>query len=144
MKVSEPPIIVEETFNVKKEIVWQAITQPSQMRQWFFEQMEDFKAEVGFKTNFLVTNEGREFPHHWEIMEVVLNKKLVYNWKYPNYSGNSYVIFELEESENTTKLILTTRVTEDFPDEIPEFKRESCVGGWNYFIKDRLKSYLQH
>jgi hypothetical protein len=38
--------------------------------------------------------------------------------------------------------VLTVEVLEDFPDDIPEFRRESCIGGWNYFINHRLKEYL--
>jgi len=40
-------------------------------------------------------------------------------------------------------LTLTTQITEDFDDSIPEFKRESCIGGWNYFLKERLFNYLK-
>jgi len=39
-------------------------------------------------------------------------------------------------------VVLSTEVLEDYPDDIPEFKRESGLGGWNYFIKDRLYNYL--
>jgi len=37
---------------------------------------------------------------------------------------------------------LSTEISESFPLDIPEFKRESCVEGWTYFIKKRLKEYL--
>jgi hypothetical protein len=33
-------------------------------------------------------------------------------------------------------------VVEDFPDDIPEFDRESCQSGWNYLISESLSSYL--
>jgi hypothetical protein len=49
----------------------------------------------------------------------------------------------LDKLGNLTKLTLTARVVEDFDDSIPEFKRESCVAGWNYFIKERLSDYLE-
>ena len=69
----------------------------------------------------------------------------MYNWRYEGYEGNSFVTFHLSEiNSHLTELKLTTKVTEDFPDDIPEFKRESCVGGWNYFIKDRLSEYLKN
>jgi len=143
MKTSEPPIIIEESYNISKETVWKAITEPQQMRQWYFEQMSDFKAEVGFKTSFMVQNEGRDFPHDWTVTDVIPEKKITYNWKIPNYLGDSFVTFELNELNNTTTLTLTNTVVEDFPDDIPEFKRESGVAGWNYFLKERLKAYLE-
>lgn len=44
---------------------------------------------------------------------------------------------------SNSKLILTHQVTETFPQNIEEFKRESCTGGWNWFIKKSLKEYLE-
>ena len=32
---------------------------------------------------------------------------------------------------------------EDFPDDIPEFKRESDVEGWTFFISKSLKEFLE-
>ncbi len=64
MKKGDDPIIVEQFFNRSIESVWKAITEVEQMRQWFFE-------------------------------------------------------------------------------NIPEFKRESCIEGWTYFIKKRLKEFLE-
>ena len=53
------------------------------------------------------------------------------------------VAFELFEEDDSTRLNLTHRVTESFPDDIPEFKRESGLAGWNYFIKTSLKEFLE-
>jgi len=41
------------------------------------------------------------------------------------------------------KLILTHKVEESFPDDIPEFSRESGFGGWKFFIKKSLKEFLE-
>ena len=51
--------------------------------------------------------------------------------------------FELFEEDKMTKLILTHQVLEDFPDDIPEFKRESGVEGWTFFINKSLKEFLE-
>ena len=123
------PIVVEQTFNTTIKIVWSAITEIDQMRQWFFNNIEDFKAEIGFKTQFNVTSEKRNFLHLWTITEVEPFKKIVYNWKYKEYSGNSFVYFELFEEKNKTKLKVTSIVTEAFPKNIPEFEPESCRAG---------------
>ena len=142
MKVHEPIIEVKQNFNTSIETVWNAITNVNEMRLWFFDNIPEFEPVVGFKTKFTVTNEKRVFPHLWEVTEVISFQKIVYNWKYEGYPGNSYVTFNLSEENNQTVLTLTTKVVEDFPDEIPEFKRESCVSGWNYFIKSNLVNYL--
>ncbi len=135
-------VIVEQTFNTSINRVWDAITNVEQMRQWFFENIKSFKPEVGFSTKFNVQSQDRDFIHLWELTEVLVKKRIVYNWKYEGYPGDSFVTFELFEQENGTKLRLTHEVTENFPADIPEFSRESCTEGWNYFIKNRLKEFL--
>lgn len=144
MKINEEQVIVEETFNASIESVWDSITIIDQMRQWYFENIPSFEAEVGFETQFNVENDGRNFPHMWKVTEVVPNKKITYTWKFDGYSGDSFVEFELFEQSNQTKLKLSVTVLEDFPEDIPEFTRESCIGGWEFFIKNRLKDFLEN
>ncbi len=143
MKTNESPIIVEQTFDKAIEVVWQAITDIDHMHQWYFENIPSFKTEVGFKTQFTVISEGRNFLHMWEITEVVPSKRIAYSWKYKEYAGEGLVVFELSVYNDLTKLKLTNSVLESFPDDIPEFKRESCISGWEYFIQFRLKEYLE-
>ncbi|MEM6686139.1 MAG: SRPBCC domain-containing protein [Bacteroidota bacterium] len=142
MKTSEPPVIVSQNFSKSIATVWNAITDVDQMRQWFFDNIPDFKAEVGFQTQFNVKAPSRDFMHLWAITEVIPQQKIVYNWKYEDLTGDSFVTFELEENNNLTKLTVTANVTEDFSDDIPEFTRESCLGGWNYFIREQLVAFL--
>ncbi|KAA3613030.1 MAG: SRPBCC domain-containing protein [Calditrichaeota bacterium] len=144
MNTLNDPIIVEQVFNNSLKTVWDAITKLEQMIGWFFEDIESFKPEVGFKTQFNVNTGERDFLHLWEITEVDPQKKIVYNWKYKEYPGDSFVIFELFEQENGTMLRLIHTVTESFPQDIPEFTGDSCLGGWTYFIQNRLKNYLEN
>lgn len=140
----DEPIIVEQTFNATIDSVWKAITEIKQMRQWYFENIPTFKPEVGFETQFTVEGQYRVFPHRWKVTEVEPLKKIAYNWKYDGYPGDSIVLFELFEMENSTKLKLTYRVLESFPEGIPEFERESGVRGWEFFIGKSLKEYLEN
>jgi len=143
MKATDQPIVVSQVFNSSVDNVWKAITELHQMRQWFFENIPEFKAEVSFKTQFNVASEERNFLHLWEILEVTPQQQIVYSWKYKEYKGAALVSFELTKTDSRTLLTLTNKVLEDFPENIPEFKTESCVAGWEYFIKNRLKTYLQ-
>ena len=143
MKKNEDPIIVEQTFNTSVDAVWNAITEIDQMRKWYFESIPSFKPEVGFETQFNVHSQDKTFMHLWKVMEVVPSKILAYNWKYEDISGDSFVKFELFEENHLTKLRLTHQVLEDFPDDIPEFKRESGVEGWTFFINKSLKEFLE-
>jgi uncharacterized protein YndB with AHSA1/START domain len=144
MKKEDEPIVVEATFNTSIDKVWDAITNHSQMIQWYFDNIPAFKPEVGFETQFTIENEGRIFPHIWKITDAVMNAKITYTWKYEGYPGDAYVTFELSELEDKTKLKLTVTILEDFPDDVPEFRREACIGGWNYFLNNRLKEFLEN
>jgi uncharacterized protein YndB with AHSA1/START domain len=134
MKKDEQPIVVEEIFSLTIDSVWDAITEVDQMRRWFFENIPDFKPVPGFNVEFNVVNGGKIFLHKWRINSAIPKKLIEINWMYDGYPGDSYVAFELELIDGSTRLRLTHTITEDFPDEIPEFKRESCIAGWKYFI----------
>ncbi len=143
MKKSDDPIVVEETFDKPVETVWKAITEVDQMRQWYFDNIPDFKPELGFQTRFNVHNQGRDFMHIWKVLEVSPPKMIKYTWRFEEYEGDGFVVFELFEQGKQTRLKLTCEVLEDFPDDIPEFKRESGVAGWKYFINQSLKAFLE-
>lgn len=143
MEDRSKPIIVSEDFNVTTVTVWSAITQVEQMREWFFENIPDFKPQVGFKTSFPVQSTNREFIHVWKIVEVIPERKITYDWSYENIEGSGNVIFELFDIKGGCQLTLTNTGLDSFPDNIPEFNRQSCLDGWNYFIKDRLSNYLK-
>jgi uncharacterized protein YndB with AHSA1/START domain len=142
MRKSDEPVIVEQTFAAPPDIVWNAITEIDQMRQWYFENIPAFEPEVGFETQFNVQSESRNFLHMWRVTEVVPGKRITYTWKFAEYPGDSFVVWELFEQDDGTKLRLTVVIEEDFPEEMPEFKRESCLEGWEYFIGKSLKEYL--
>jgi uncharacterized protein YndB with AHSA1/START domain len=142
MKKGEAPIIVEQDFDRSVSAVWDAITKIDEMQKWYFDNIPDFKPEVGFVTRFAVESGGRSFVHLWKVTEVDPQRKVVYNWKYEGIPGDSFVSFEVSGGETSARLRVTALVQESFPEDIPEFRRESCLGGWTYFIKNRLKAYL--
>ncbi|MDG2194553.1 MAG: SRPBCC domain-containing protein [Polaribacter sp.] len=143
MKKTEKPIVIEQLFDTSVENVWNAITVLDRMQQWFFNNIPSFEPVVGFETQFIIQVEDRIFPHVWKLTEVAPLKKITYDWRYEGYPGNALVTFEIIEKGHQTLVRLTSTVLEDFPDNIPEFKRESGVKGWNYFIKKSLKNYLK-
>ena len=143
MTSTEEPIVIKQTYNKPSSIVWDALTRPERLRGWFFDNIPDFKAEVGFEARFDIESDGRIFPHHWRVTEVDAPKKLVYDWRHPGYDGDAFVMFELVEDGDATHLTLSFHIRESFPQDIPEFKRESGVAGWTYFIQEQLKNYLE-
>jgi uncharacterized protein YndB with AHSA1/START domain len=136
------PIVVEQAFGASIERVWKAITDPEQMRQWYFESIEEFRPEPGFETRFNVRNEGRDYPHLWRVTEVIPNRRIAYEWQYPGFPGDSAVVWELAETGSGTRLRLTHSGVETFPQEDPAFSRESCQAGWQYFLGNRLKAFI--
>jgi uncharacterized protein YndB with AHSA1/START domain len=143
MRKTDEPIIVEQTYNTSVDVVWNAITKVDRMQQWYFNTIPAFNPEVGFEINFNVETPDRKFLHMWKVIEVQPQKMIKYSWKYDNYPGDSVVAFELFEENNSTRLRLTHQAIESFPDDIPEFKRESGLAGWTYFIKENLKQFLE-
>lgn len=144
MKTTDPPIIVQIQLNVPPKEIWKAITSKDQMIQWFFENIPDFKAEVGFTTRFNVQTENHTFPHLWKITTVIPEQKIIYDWQYEGYRGLAKVTFELLPIQEQTTLKVTSEVIEDFEDNIVEFERDSCLTGWKYFIEDRLFNFFNH
>ena len=142
MKKTDEAIIIESRINASIEKVWAVITELSHMQKWFFDNIPEFEASVGFETNFIVDAGERTFDHRWKITDVQINRKISYNWRYEGYNGDSNVHFELFSEKENTLIRLTTEIIEDFPQEVPEFKIESCIGGWNYFIKESLTKYI--
>lgn len=125
-----------------QEMIWRALTQHSKMILWYFEQLEEFKAELGFQTQFVVQNEGRTFTHIWEVTEIKPGKTIAYSWRFKEYAGQGLVRFELNAKDGLTELTLTNEGLHTYPNDIPEFTRESCLGGWKYFLEQNLKAYL--
>lgn len=142
--MSDPqPIVVEQTYDADIGRVWLAITDGGQMPRWFFEAIPEFRPEPGFETKFNVHNEGRDYLHVWKVTEVIPEKKLVYDWTYEGVPGASVVVWELAETREGTRLRLTHRGGHTFPQDDPAFTRESCQAGWQYFLGERLKAFLE-
>ena len=142
MEIHQDLIVVEHHFDASTKRLWQAITDHAEMVQWFFYNIPEFKAEEGFYTEFNISNKERDFLHQWRILEVIPEKRIVYDWQYEQYPGVGRVEFDLIKVRNGTNLRVSTYGLHTFPQDIPEFSPESCRSGWNYFIKERLAEYL--
>jgi uncharacterized protein YndB with AHSA1/START domain len=137
------PIVVEQTFSAPIDRVWRSITDGDQMRRWFFESIEEFRPEPGFDTRFSVRSGDRDYLHLWRVTDVIPERRIAYDWKYGGYPGESFVVWELSETGDGTRLKLTHTGVETFPQDNPAFTRESCQAGWRYFLCDRLRAFLE-
>ncbi|MDO5524238.1 MAG: SRPBCC domain-containing protein [Bacteroidia bacterium] len=141
---------------LKKEIsisatvdrVWNALTQPEEMRNWYFD-ISNFEATEGEIFDFVVsfTDEDGEhnFRHLFEILEVVPHERLKHTWEHPGHSaGTSTLTWELVPEEDSTTVVLTHEGAESFLDEGSKyFTEESYTAGWNDILQG-LKEYLEN
>ena len=135
-------VIVKETFNASLQKVWEALTDPSKLKQWYFD-IGEFRAEVGFEFTFMGQGtSGTPYKHLCQVTEVIPLKKLQYSWKYEGYPGNSLVTFELYEEDKQTHLTLTHLLLEPFPLDNPDLKFENFHEGWSQLIKQILSKFL--
>jgi uncharacterized protein YndB with AHSA1/START domain len=134
------PVVVKRTYDAPIEKVWAALTDVSQMRQWYFD-LADFKPEPGFEFQFLAGTDDKKWLHLCKVTDVVPGRKLTYSWRYDGYEGNSYVTFELSPENGGTKLTLTHTGLETFP-AIPEFAKGNFMEGWTHFAGKALPEFL--
>lgn len=136
------PFVIERTYPVPVNKVWQAITDKEKMKQWYFD-LAEFKPEPGFEFEFLGTgNEGQKYKHLCKVTEVVPGKKLAHSWIYDGYPGYSVVTFELFDEGDKTRLRLTHEGLESFPVH-PDFARTNFEAGWTYIVGKSLLEYLE-
>ena len=140
--MTDSPISIKQEINASIDKVWKAITDKNQMIKWYFENIPDFKPTVGFETRFNIHHNGKDYLHIWKVTDVIPIQKIVYNWKYEGYTGDSFVIWELNTEDNKTILKFSHHGQSSFPQDNPDFKRENCTQGWIYFIQERLKHFL--
>ncbi len=138
------PFVIEKSYPVSIEKVWKAITDPTQMKVWYFD-LPGFSPTVGYEFEFMGGSpDGEQFRHICRVTEVIPNRKLSYTWRYDGFPGESLVSFELfSEGEQATRLRLTHKGLETFPADNPNLARNNFVMGWTEIIGKSLVDFLK-
>lgn len=137
------PFVIERIYNAPPDKVWKAITDPGQMKQWYFD-LPDFRPEVGATFDFWGGDETKKFHHLCEVEEVIEGKKLSHTWRYAEFPGNSLVTWELFAEEDKTRVVLTHSGLETFRGDIhPEVKKENFAMGWTEILGKMLKEFVE-
>lgn len=144
MADQNPPALRKEVWiNAPASRVWQALTDPEQMKQWYFD-VSGFKAEVGHEFSFCGQGQkGEKYLHLCRILELLPLKKLRYTWAYEGFPGASVVSFELFEEEGGTRLVLTHEGLENFPADHSDFARENFNRGWTWLIEKSIREFVE-
>jgi len=137
------PLVIERTYRAPIETVWRAITEVDQLKQWFMREINSFRPELGFETEFTVRNRDKDFPHIWKVLDVVPGRKIAVEWKFAGYSGSSVATMELFEESDGTKLRLTHEGLENYPREATDLAKKNFAMGWNALIHQQLPNFLQ-
>ncbi len=139
--MSAQPFVIDRVYNAPPERVWQAITDNSKMKEWYFD-IPDFKPEVGFEFSFTAGSKEKEYVHLCRVTEVIEGKKLSHTWRYEGYEGDSEVTWELFPEGDKTRVVLTHSGLETFP-HLKDFGRESFAQGWTDIVGRMLKEYVE-
>ncbi len=139
---TEKSLVVERTYDAPPEAIWQAITDPEQMKQWYFD-LPDFRAEVGYKFQFEGGPPEKIYLHLCEVTEAEPNSRLTYSWRYDGYEGNSFVTFALFPKEGKTLLRLTHEGLHTFPASNPDLAARNFEAGWTDILGTYLTDFLE-
>ena len=125
-------------FSSSIESVWKWITDPAPMRQWYFPQLLDFRAQKGFQTTFDVTHNGKTYPHIWTVVKADEPRLLSYEWQYGGFPGKGLVTFTIDPP---AILQLEFHVLDSFQsDKNPEMSDQNFIDGWTELL-DNLQNY---
>ena len=136
-------LVIERGYEAPPELIWAALTDPAQMKQWYFD-LPDFKAEVGYQFQFDGGPPEKSYLHLCEVKEAAPNKRLAYSWRYDGYPGDSLVRFEIISEGTTTKVRLTHIGLESFAAaNNPDFDSKNFQLGWTEILSTSLTAYVE-
>lgn len=137
-----PRVNSTQVYNHPVEVVWRALSEESALRKWFFP-VQDYQFENGREFSFYETEDSQRYLHKCRFTEIIPKRLIVYTWEYPKLSsGKSLVQWELEQLDGQTRLTLTHSGLETFADAGDDFKPENFQFGWDHFVHDILRLYL--
>lgn len=95
------------TINANPHEVWQALTDPAQVKQYLFGTNLTADWQVGGKVTYQGEWEGKKYEDTGEVLELVPDKKLVTTYKSSMSDTDDVVTYELEETAAGTKLTIS-------------------------------------
>jgi uncharacterized protein YndB with AHSA1/START domain len=137
----DEPVVVERTFDAPVSLVWKALTDKEDIRQWSFD-ISEFAPKVDFEFQFYAGGDDEKYLHRCKITEAVPGRKLAYTWRYEGYEGDSLVTFELFPEGDRTRVKLTHAGLDSFP-KLPMFAKKNFMEGWTQIVGTSLKDFVE-
>ena len=130
----------EALFNHPIEKVWNAISKAEEISSWFIQ--ADFKAEIGYQYTFTSKPNEKGCTTISGEVKSANPYTLIYTWIVANTNVETTVKWELEATQNGTKLYLEHSGISNYEGETAIKMFESFNGGWNACIYE-LTNYLK-
>jgi uncharacterized protein YndB with AHSA1/START domain len=143
---TEHSISLETTIEASPTEVWAALTDLSQVQEWFFPEIGALEPRIGFEHQFAVEVGGQSINHSLLVRQVVQDRRLVLHWGYPDHvPGRADVSWDLSAEGGSTRVRFHQRPDAFFffyqsGDGL--FSRKAAVAGWNHFL-DALKQHVE-
>lgn len=135
---------MEKTYPATANKVWKSLTDPREMRHWYFD-LPGFTPEVGYQFEFTGGTDEVQYKHFCEVTEVIPGKLLSYSWRYENNAGDSQVRFELfPEGNNSTRVRMTHSGIDSFAKSNPDLHPGNFQEGWKDIMGRMLWEHLEH
>ena len=131
-------ITKEKIFNHPIKTVWDAITKAEEISTWFLE--ADFKAEVGY--NYTFNSKGKDCSPIIGKVKSANPYTLIYTWIVKDSPGETTVKWELEPTNEGTKLYLEHSGISNYTGDTAIAMFDSFNGGWDNCIMG-LTNYLK-
>ncbi|MFV0604400.1 MAG: SRPBCC domain-containing protein [Niabella sp.] len=130
-------------YNAPVAKVWQAITDSSAMKHWYFD-IRDFQLQEGAVFNFYEPGGKNQFYHQCKIIEIIPLKKFQHTWAYPQItSGETLITWELVEVGSKTQLQFSHQGIECFAACGDTFAFQQFEAGWQEILEKSLKNYVE-
>lgn len=132
----------EIIINAPIEKVWKALTNPEEMKNWYFD-IPDFSLEKDAVFNFYEPGGANKYWHRCQVEEVDPNHIFKHTWEHPDFSkAVTHLTWRLSEKEDQTILNLNHDKLDRLADAGEDFKAENYDIGWTEILKN-LKNYLE-
>lgn len=137
------PIQISAKINAPIEKVWEAITKPSLLKQWFaaidLDELQD-----GDTFTFLEMFGDQQMLHECLILEMDEPNLFRHTWAYADLSqASSTVNWDLEKDGNQTEVIITHESIHQVALDLPDLTPERLTGFWEVSLNQNLKKFLE-